>query len=138
MFKHGDIYLMVTSGCTGWLANRAEVFYARQAASHVIHLCVVQLMCSFEQHTHAVSSCINVLVYCRDPLGNWESLGNPCVSRSVMLRETTFHSQASHVLPIPGQPGRFIFMADRWFPQALGMSRWAGSHIVGHHVHNLI
>ncbi len=32
MFKHGDIYLMVTSGCTGWQANRAEVFYARHAA----------------------------------------------------------------------------------------------------------
>ena len=36
MFKHGDIYLMVTSGCTGWLANRAEVFYARQAASYTL------------------------------------------------------------------------------------------------------
>ena len=31
MFKHGDIYLMITSGCTGWQANRAEVFYARHA-----------------------------------------------------------------------------------------------------------
>ena len=29
MFKHGGVYLMVTSGCTGWLVNRAEVFYAR-------------------------------------------------------------------------------------------------------------
>ena len=61
----------------------------------------------------------------RDPLGEWESLGNPCVSRSYILRETTFHAQATHVLPLPGQPGRFIFLADRWFPQALGMSRWA-------------
>ena len=49
------------------------------------------------------------------------------MSRSVVLRETTFHAQATHVLPLPGQPGRFIFMADRWFPQALGMSRWAGT-----------
>ena len=70
--------------------------------------------------------------HCRDPLGNWESLGNPCVSRSVVLRETTFHAQATHVLPLPGQPSRFIFMADRWFPQALGMSRWAGTRTACH------
>lgn len=74
----------------------------------------------------------------RDPLGTWESLGNPCVSRSVVLRETTFHSQATHVLPVPGQPGRFIFMADRWFPQALGMSRWAGTLVADDPAHNLI
>lgn len=55
--------------------------------------------------------------------GEWESLGNPCVSRSHMLRETTFYSQGTHVLPLPGQPGRYVFMADRWLPQALGMSR---------------
>ena len=29
IFKHGDIYLMITSGCTGWQVNRAEVYYAR-------------------------------------------------------------------------------------------------------------
>ena len=45
MFKHGDIYLMVTSGCTGWLANRAEVFYARQAASLVTHHCTAYILC---------------------------------------------------------------------------------------------
>ena len=56
-------------------------------------------------------------------MGEWESLGNPCVSRAHMLRETTFYSQGTHVLPLPGQPGRFVFMADRWLPQALGMSR---------------
>ena len=59
------------------------------------------------------------------------------MSSSVVLRETTFHSQATHVLPIPGQPGKFIFMADRWFPQALGMSRWAGSHTAIHNVYQL-
>ena len=29
IFKYGDIYLMITSGCTGWQVNRAEVFFAR-------------------------------------------------------------------------------------------------------------
>ena len=28
IFKHGRYYLMLTSGCTGWAPNRAEVFYA--------------------------------------------------------------------------------------------------------------
>ena len=31
MFKHQGIYFMLTSACTGWHPNRAEVFYARRA-----------------------------------------------------------------------------------------------------------
>ena len=34
IFKHGDIYLMITSGCTGWQVNRAEVFFARHDSQH--------------------------------------------------------------------------------------------------------
>ena len=32
MFKHGGVYFMLTSACTGWNPNRAEVFYARCGA----------------------------------------------------------------------------------------------------------
>lgn len=29
MFKHEGVYFMLTSACSGWNPNRAEVFYAR-------------------------------------------------------------------------------------------------------------
>ena len=31
MFKHGDVYLMATSGCSGWEPNKLEVFWSRSA-----------------------------------------------------------------------------------------------------------
>ncbi|MEN6495834.1 MAG: glycoside hydrolase family 43 protein [Thermoguttaceae bacterium] len=46
--------------------------------------------------------------------GPWKALGNPCVGKDASL---TFHGQSTHVLPLPGKPGAFIFMADRWQPQ---------------------
>ena len=33
MFKHGDLYLMATSGCSGWEPNQLEVFWSRSAFS---------------------------------------------------------------------------------------------------------
>lgn len=33
MFKYKGLYLMLTSGCTGWNPNRAEVFFARWATA---------------------------------------------------------------------------------------------------------
>lgn len=33
MFKYKGLYLMLTSGCTGWSPNRAEVFFARCSLS---------------------------------------------------------------------------------------------------------
>jgi beta-xylosidase len=46
--------------------------------------------------------------------GPWKALGNPCVGNDAAL---TFHGQSTQVLPVPGKPGAFIFMADRWQPQ---------------------
>lgn len=46
--------------------------------------------------------------------GPWEALGNPCVGQDAGL---TFHGQSTHVLPVPGKAGAFIFMADRWTPK---------------------
>jgi hypothetical protein len=45
--------------------------------------------------------------------GPWKALGNPCVGKDAGL---TFRGQATYVLPLPGKPGAFIFMADRWQP----------------------
>jgi hypothetical protein len=48
-------------------------------------------------------------------LGEWRALGNP--SRGTQAEnDTTFESQSTYVLPVPGKPGAFIFMADRWRP----------------------
>ncbi|KAK9915194.1 hypothetical protein WJX75_005945 [Coccomyxa subellipsoidea] len=88
MFKYKGLYLMLTSGCTGWNPNRAEVFFARS------------------------------------PMGTWESLGNPCIGGTIMAQQRTFFSQASHVLPMPGRPNEFLFLADRWLPSNLGSSRY--------------
>ena len=48
-------------------------------------------------------------------LGEGRTLGNP--SRGTQAEnDTTFESQSTYVLPAPGKPGAFIFMADRWRP----------------------
>lgn len=57
-------------------------------------------------------------------MGPWETLGNPCVGGNHFLRLTTFLSQSTFVLPLPGLPGTFIFMADRWNPSDLRDSRY--------------
>jgi beta-xylosidase len=46
-------------------------------------------------------------------MGPWEELGNPCIGED---QDLTFNSQSTHVLPVEGKPGCFIFMADRWRP----------------------
>ncbi|EEE53089.1 hypothetical protein OsJ_35850 [Oryza sativa Japonica Group] len=57
-------------------------------------------------------------------MGPWETLGNPCVGGNDIFRSTTFFSQSTFVLPIPGLSGSFIFMADRWSPSELRDSRY--------------
>ncbi|MEO6500223.1 MAG: glycoside hydrolase family 43 protein [Mucilaginibacter sp.] len=44
-------------------------------------------------------------------LGKWEQKGNPCEGPGA---ESTFEAQSTFVLPMPGNPGAFIFMADKW------------------------
>ncbi|KAF8642687.1 hypothetical protein HU200_067059 [Digitaria exilis] len=57
-------------------------------------------------------------------MGPWETLGNPCVGGNRFYRLTTFLSQSTFVLPVPGLPGTFVFMADRWSPLNLRNSRY--------------
>ena len=46
--------------------------------------------------------------------GPWKELANPFVGAD---SETSFHSQSTYVLPVPGKPDRFIYMGDRWTPK---------------------
>lgn len=46
--------------------------------------------------------------------GPWKELANPFVGAE---SETSFRSQSTYVLPVPGKPGQFIYMGDRWNPQ---------------------
>ena len=47
--------------------------------------------------------------------GPWKSLGNPCRGTPEENR-TTFESQGTFALAVPGKEDRLIFMADRWRP----------------------
>ena len=53
--------------------------------------------------------------------GPWQELENPFMGAD---SETSFHSQSTYVLPMPGKPGRFIYMGDRWNPENLIDSRY--------------
>jgi Glycosyl hydrolases family 43 len=55
-------------------------------------------------------------------LGNWTQRGNPCVGSGA---DSTFGTQSTFVLPMPGKPGQFLFMADRWNKTDLENSRYA-------------
>lgn len=49
-------------------------------------------------------------------LGPWVSLGNPVLGSSNDAGKT-FFSQSTYILPVPGEPDKFIFMGDRWTPK---------------------
>jgi hypothetical protein len=54
-------------------------------------------------------------------LGPWTELGNPCVGKDA---EKTFFAQSAYVLPVAGQEGLYIFLADRWNKDNLPESRY--------------
>ncbi len=49
--------------------------------------------------------------YANSVLGPWVLANNPCVGTNANI---TFGGQSTFVLPVQGQPGKFIFMADKW------------------------
>jgi hypothetical protein len=55
------------------------------------------------------------------PLGPWISKSNPCIGPGA---DSTFQAQSSFVLPIPGKPDDYIFIADRWNKLDLPDSRY--------------
>jgi Glycosyl hydrolases family 43 len=54
-------------------------------------------------------------------LGPWKIFSNPCIGTNA---DTTFGAQSTFILPAPGRPDSFIFMADRWNPKNLPDSRY--------------
>jgi hypothetical protein len=48
-----------------------------------------------------------------DIMGEWKELGDPCIDDH---DQTTFDSQSTYVLPVPGKEDEFIHMGDRWSP----------------------
>ena len=52
LFKHRGVFLIATSGCTGWEPNKLEVFWTRYATIHMI---------SSLQVTHKVEASHGVL-----------------------------------------------------------------------------
>jgi hypothetical protein len=54
-------------------------------------------------------------------LGEWKPVTNPFVGTG---REITFGSQSTFVLPVPGKPGSFVYLGDRWNPQNLSDARY--------------
>ena len=55
--------------------------------------------------------------------GPWEELGNPCLGDGTQT-STTFNSQSTYVLPVPGRKKAFVFMADRWNEQNASDGRY--------------
>ena len=61
------------------------------------------------------------LLVAKDIMGPWKELANPCKGE---LAELTFKSQGTYILPIQGENGAYIFMADRWNKHDLYDSRY--------------
>lgn len=57
------------------------------------------------------------------PMGPWKPMGDPCQGEPSET-DTTFDSQATFVLPLNAEQGRFLLMADRWDPEDLGASEY--------------
>jgi hypothetical protein len=54
--------------------------------------------------------------------GEWKTTGNPCKGTEDE-NKITFGSQSTHILPVQGKKGAFIYMGDRWTPDNLADSR---------------
>ncbi len=59
-----------------------------------------------------------LLLFPREPLGEWKSLGDPCVGSPDQNK--TVRSQPNFVLAVPGHAGCYVFMADRWDQTKIG------------------
>lgn len=54
-------------------------------------------------------------------LGDWQQMGNPCKGNGA---GSTFNSQSTFIMPLPGQKNVFLFMADQWNKTNLPDSRY--------------
>jgi len=56
-----------------------------------------------------------------NPLGEWKQYDNPCRGNDA---DSTYHSQSTYILAVPGKNDAFIFLADRWNKRNLEDSRY--------------
>lgn len=61
--------------------------------------------------------------------GPWKSLGNP-VRGSEEDKATTFFSQSTYVLPMPGKKHAYIYLGDRWTPEKAAEGKYIWLPIV--------
>lgn len=68
------------------------------------------------------------------PLGPFVPVGNPHVGDE---SQASFNSQISQVFPLPGKPGAYIALADRWVPSYPVDARLADvfARVIGSHHH---
>jgi hypothetical protein len=50
------------------------------------------------------------------PFGPWQELGDPSRGTEDQVK-TTFWSQSTYIIPVPGKKNAYIYMGDRWTPE---------------------
>lgn len=88
--------------------------YTRESPAHFVRDGMHYLITSGTTHYYPNPS--NVVKF-SDPHGEYEDLGNPHPADTSL---TSFHSQISDVIRIPGKKNLYVALADRWVPQAVG------------------
>ena len=48
LFKHKGIFLMATSGCSGWKPNKLRVFWSRCVTLLALHCCMYACLLQFD------------------------------------------------------------------------------------------
>ncbi|CAI5469962.1 unnamed protein product [Closterium sp. Yama58-4] len=121
VFKYRQHYFLVTSACTGWDPNEAEV----HVASHMLgEWRLLGAPCSNHHHQHQH----------QHQQQRWPWQGESAPGAWAPSCSSTFESQGTFVLPLPNAPpGVFVFLADRWNKQDLADSRyvWLPLHLLG-------
>ncbi|CAI5968839.1 unnamed protein product [Closterium sp. NIES-65] len=121
IFKYQQHYFLVTSACTGWDPNEAEV----HVASHMMgEWRLLGAPCSNHHHQHQH----------QQQQQRWPWQGESAPGAWAPSCSSTFESQGTFVLPLPNAPpGVFVFLADRWNKHDLADSRyvWLPLHLLG-------
>lgn len=95
IFKVGDTYFGLFSGCTGWDPNAG-----RRAFTQDI----------FGKWQHR-----------KDPMQNYSYGENFCVDDDAYL---SYHSQSTCVFPVHGKENCFVYMGDRWNSSKVASSKY--------------
>ncbi len=95
IFKVGDTYFGLFSGCTGWDPNAGRRAYTQDI---------------FGTWNHR-----------KDPMQNYSYGENFCVDDDAYL---SYHSQSTCVFPVHGKENCFVYMGDRWNSSNVASSKY--------------